>query len=497
MERPPGSRRRATGTGGGTLRRPLTTAFLALVVVVVLLLPLLLPPAFAPASATLRAAAIIPGQEFYLSEASFGQESPVICETKVVWSQVDGPAGVFSLCVYDLETGLKQTIAQAPSPGILHYALSPTHIVWQTYLDDYYNSEVRVYEFATQQQRRLPALDLPVGMRLMDTQGDRIVYAVASEGDDSSDLWLYNISTGQKAPLCTALHYQGGARIHGNVVAWSDRRNLESSEMDVYAYDLGAAREIAVCTDPGVQSLVGVYDDQVVWIDDQAGILCAYDIGTGQRWTVCAKFAVRGGGDVADGKVVCGEATEASGWASTMYIHDLTSGAAEQEVCPDARFVGPSLSGNTVVWRDTRAAYEVPGLRYGAILAYSSEYTEHAPPRTTVGEPVPDHSYPHVWNWSKTPFTLIFSESIPNPARDWPTSSHGSAGAPGSRGLSASSPHPQITRMMGPIPLSTDRPICSATSRRTSPMPCPSASTRANPPRGRATRRYTAARRRS
>ena len=68
-----------------------------------------------------------------------------------------------------------------------------------------------------------------------DISGDWIVWADGRNGN--SDIYAYNLATGEERPLCTNSANQLSPFISGNLIVWEDMRNPTTNRYgDIYAY---------------------------------------------------------------------------------------------------------------------------------------------------------------------------------------------------------------------------------------------------------------------
>lgn len=110
---------------------------------------------------------------------------------------------------------------------------------------------------------------------------DTVVHSVPSSGNATvadicnnwivwnanSDIFAYNIQTGEAKQLTADVHDQRNPRISENIVVWEDSRNQVEGESnyDIYGYDLMKNEEFVVSSDSADEFLAGVDDGYVAF----------------------------------------------------------------------------------------------------------------------------------------------------------------------------------------------------------------------------------------
>jgi len=134
---------------------------------------------------------------------------------------------------------------------------------------------------------------------LSDAWGDYVIFSGGSRGYGG----VYSLSEQKEVfrfPV-TCVNASGSPRIHNNIVVWRDRRNdtgyIGSLGSDLYGYNLDTATEFAIFTGFS-NSLIDqinpvIYGDIVVWVDSgyeggaEATNITAKNIVTGEVFNVC------------------------------------------------------------------------------------------------------------------------------------------------------------------------------------------------------------------
>jgi beta propeller repeat protein len=226
--------------------------------------------------------------------------------------------------------------------------------------------------------------------------GDLLVYE-ADRGDGNSDIYLYNITSGNTTPVATGPAIQHSPAISGGKVVYSayEVHQFNKTDTDLFIYDVasGATRQLTLPGDqlnprisgdllawqdepPGRSSVnVVLYDLQtmvklkvpartwayspdlsggkVIWTDDPTGpAIFLYDISEGTVRRVTNRTGIKGSPAI-DGHRIT--------WADTrtdyaeIYVLDLDTGAETQVTTDDSNHFTPAISGNLVAWVDFRS----------------------------------------------------------------------------------------------------------------------------------------------
>lgn len=130
-----------------------------------------------------------------------------------------------------------------------------------------------------------PAIDYPY-----------VVYKTEGETDQEfTDIWAYNIETGQTFPICLAPGEQSNPSVYDGKVVYSDDRNdpegLVSTDCNIYMYDINTGLESVVASNTEGEGNPFIWGNRVLfnhWNEDGDGDVHMVDISTGVESTVCA-----------------------------------------------------------------------------------------------------------------------------------------------------------------------------------------------------------------
>ena len=212
--------------------------------------------------------------------------------------------------------------------------------------------------------------------------GDLIVYE-ADRGEENSDIYLYNITSGKTTAVATGPAIQRSPSIYGGTVVYSayELRQFNRSDADIYIYDVtsGATKRLAL---PGDQLNPRIYGDLLAWQDESPGRssvnVVLYDLGTMARLKVPARTWAYTP-DLSGGKVIWVDDPV----APAVYLYDL-SGKTVSRVTNKTGIKGtPALDGDRITWVDTRSDFAqvyVLDLNTGVETQVTSDDTNHFTP---------------------------------------------------------------------------------------------------------------------
>ncbi len=176
-------------------------------------------------------------------------------------------------------------------------------------------------------------------------------------------------TVGEPFPVCTASYGQVQPEIDYPWIVWKDERNgTDQSQTDIYAYNLITGEESEVCTAPGEQANPCISGDIVVYSDDRTdptGVdnsscdIYGYDLSTGEEFLICDAGYGQGNPFIYGDRVVWVDHRNSSinGWdQSDIYMKDLSTGV-ESVVCTLT-----SAQYEPVIWQDYVAYWDS---RYG------------------------------------------------------------------------------------------------------------------------------------
>ncbi len=179
-----------------------------------------------------------------------------------------------------------------------------------------------------------------------------------------TDVWGYDLATGEEFQVTTHPVAQFIADIGGDIVVYEDNRN---GTWDIYASDLSTGEEFVVATGPNHQRYPRIWGDYIVYQDETADYFQSdvylYQISTSTTTPLAVALNYQGRPSIDSGWVVWVD-NRTGEWQ--LGIYELSTGIQRwhRVFCDD--MCKPDVSGDTVVWNDWRSGnydiymYDIP-----------------------------------------------------------------------------------------------------------------------------------------
>jgi beta propeller repeat protein len=212
--------------------------------------------------------------------------------------------------------------------------------------------------------------------------GDTLVYEARRGGGDS-DIYIYNMTSGNTTAVATGPAIQKSPSIFGSKVVYSayEVRQFNRTDADIYIYDIpsGVTKRLAL---PGDQLYPRIYGDLLAWQDEPPGRssvnIVLYDLGTLARLKVPAHTWAYAP-DLSGGKVI---------WiddpvAPAAYLYDILGETVRRVTNRTGIKDAPVLDGNRITWADSRNDYDevyVLDLATGTETQVTTDNTNHFTP---------------------------------------------------------------------------------------------------------------------
>ena len=174
------------------------------------------------------------------------------------WAQNDAVevTTVPGIYVYDLSSSTQSRISEGNK---VYPAISGDKVVWMDYRNG--NSDIYMYDLSTGNET--PVCVNSANQDYPAISGDKIVWMDTRSGN--WDIYMYDLSAGNETPICVAPGTQEWPAISGDIVVWMDYRNGKI-DPDIYAYGISTSTEMPICIDPAFTYYPDVSSEAVVWV---------------------------------------------------------------------------------------------------------------------------------------------------------------------------------------------------------------------------------------
>lgn len=176
-----------------------------------------------------------------------------------------------------------------------------------------------------------------------------------------TDVWGYDLTSGQQFQVTDHPAAQLIADISGDVVVYEDNRN---GTWDIYGKHLGTGQEFVVATGPNHQRYPRVWGDYVVYQDETSDYwqsdVYLYRISTGATIQLAVAVNHQGDPDIDDGWVVWRD-NRTTNWEVRAYqVSTGTYRVLEPGTCW-GELRRPRIGGGLVVWQNACGGWPEPG----------------------------------------------------------------------------------------------------------------------------------------
>jgi beta propeller repeat protein len=215
------------------------------------------------------------------------QTSPAVSGSVIVWQDSRKGNGDDDIYAYDMNAG--QAIAVCTDTYNQQFPdISGRIVVWQ----EYNGSNWDIYGINLDGGGKFIICDNPANQTYPAISGHYVVWQDYRNG--GSDIYCrdLNAPAGSEFLICGAPGDQFYPDIDGNLIVWQDPRDLATTNMDIYAYELGGRGEFQVCVHNERQGVPAVSGDWIIWRDRRDDSTTSYDIygynrGTETEMKIC------------------------------------------------------------------------------------------------------------------------------------------------------------------------------------------------------------------
>jgi beta propeller repeat protein len=228
------------------------------------------------------------GTEKRLTTNAYDQLDPDICGNYVVWEDRRYAGSVYNsdIYLYNLTTGVEKRITPTSVRVESQPAIYGNYVVY-TAREKFDNGDnnIWVYNIVTNTSRKLTTSGLVDWYP--DIWGTKVVYQAerTDTGTPNYDIVCYDLSA-SSATTITMVNDQEKPSIYGNYVVFEDYPHGNENS-DIYFYNLSSGAKKAICTDPAIQYAPVVYGNRIAWEEhrndaaDDFGDVYTYDLSTG------------------------------------------------------------------------------------------------------------------------------------------------------------------------------------------------------------------------
>jgi subtilisin family serine protease len=261
----------------------------------------------------------------------------------------------FDVYTSDLITGVQTRITQVPEYDFLKLLFPFSVNVagdWVVYTDTRKgidDTNVYLYDPARGEVVVTDAPGLQVGSGI---SGTRVVWFDSSTGTDQ----VFVRDMADLNNPAVLVHDGTDPRISGNRIAFS--LVSDTTQKDIYVYDLSTGSTTAVLAEPGDQQLSAISGNLLLYVDADTS-LRVLNLDTGNRTTVTTQSVLRAHAWISGTKVVWSDTRNGQLDVYTRDLADATGQELRLTRTP-GRHTEPRISGNRIVWGGSYPTSDAP-----------------------------------------------------------------------------------------------------------------------------------------
>lgn len=219
-----------------------------------------------------------------------------ISGTKIVWSMYSSEEELGKDYFYDETTNTDVYIYDIVDDSTLQITTNTKgqtepkifgdYIVWQDNRNDTVNDmipewDIYLYKISTKEEKLIttapgihtnPSIneDIIAWEDGRNFSGDIVHRWGSNVPENNTDIYMYNITTGEEKAIATGPLQESAPSIYGNYIVWEDRNN-KSQAADIYLYDIDKNKKIQITKDKFNQAYPKIFGKYIVWMDERNG----------------------------------------------------------------------------------------------------------------------------------------------------------------------------------------------------------------------------------
>ncbi|MRR39170.1 hypothetical protein EG829_31905, partial [bacterium] len=196
--------------------------------------------------------------------------------------------------------------------------------------------------------------------------------------EESTDIWGYNLETGESFPICLAAGEQANPSVSDGRVVYSDDRENNPDGCNIYLYDLNTGEESVIASNTEAEGNPFILGDRVLFNHwetdgDTGGDIHMVDLATGVESTVCADAGNQREPTMWGEYAAWRDESSGSDVALHNFVSGVTTTIADASVAPNLYYYDPMIGDGVVVF--SKQQYINPSWRY-SIQMYDIETSE-------------------------------------------------------------------------------------------------------------------------
>ena len=286
---------------------------------------------------------------FRITTDSAEQQSPAIYGKNIVW--FDSRNSSYDLYRYDLASNKESLLVHSAQGTNLWWdgGIYGNKIVWAERESPEKKPEVFVLDITTGEKTRIT--NDSFGQYFTGIYKDKVVWCDNrnSKVNYYFDIYMYDLTTGQERRITTNPAFRLLPKIYGNIIVWQEGIN----NRDIYMYDMVSQQETRLTTDSSNQVGPLIYGNKIVWTDYRNGNadIYMYNLEAHEESVVINEPHNQIVTGIYDNEIVY---TDDSNGNEEVYVFDLVKKEAKQVTFNEFNQITPVIYGDTIVWVDER-----------------------------------------------------------------------------------------------------------------------------------------------